>query len=134
MPARELRPEAAGTVLVTATPAALAELRALRARHGPLLLFLSGGCCNGSSPLCLPEGELLLGPNDRLLGELDGTPFYIDAEQHERWNAPAFELDVAPGETDMFSLEVADGVHFVTRSPACSAASPPRPPAARRPG
>jgi uncharacterized protein len=104
---------------VDATPAARAELARLRDRHGRLMLFQSGGCCDGSSPLCLTEGELLVGPNDLRLGELDGVPFFIDAEQYERWNAPRFVLDVAAGPTDAFSLEVGDGVHFVTRSGAC---------------
>ncbi len=104
---------------ISATDAARAELDALRTRHGPLELFQSGGCCDGSSPLCLPRGELLVGPNDLLLGEIDDTPFYIDAEQYRRWNEPAFELDLAAGATDAFSLEAVDGVHFVTRSPAC---------------
>jgi uncharacterized protein (DUF779 family) len=107
--------------LITATPAALAELALLRGRHGRLILFQSGGCCDGSSPSCLSEGELLVGPNDLELGELDGVPFYIDAEQYERWNRPRFELDVAEGSGDTFSLEGADGVHFVARSRACVA-------------
>jgi uncharacterized protein (DUF779 family) len=105
---------------LTATPAALEELARLRERHGPLLLFLSGGCCEGSSPLCLEEGELLLGPNDRLLGVVGGTPFYIDAEQDGRWNEPVFRLDLVAGESDTFSLENADRVHFVTRNGACA--------------
>jgi uncharacterized protein (DUF779 family) len=105
--------------VLDATPAALAELASLRARHGPLMLVQSGGCCDGSSPLCLPRGELLVGPGDLLLGELDGTPFYVDTDQYERWNRPAFQLDVAPSSTDGFSLEAADGVHFVSRTPAC---------------
>ena len=104
---------------ISATEAALRELAALRERHGPLVLHQSGGCCDGSSPLCLHEGELLLAPGDRLLGELDGVPVYIDADQDDRWNRPAFVLDLAPGRTDAFSLEVEDGVHFVTRSPGC---------------
>jgi uncharacterized protein len=104
---------------ITATPAALEELARLRERHGPLLLFLSGGCCEGSSPLCLEQGELLLGPNDRRLGELGGVPFYIDADQYRRWNRPSFLLDLAPGESDTFSLENADRVHFLARSGAC---------------
>ena len=102
-----------------ATPAAFAELASLRVRHGPLMLVQSGGCCEGSSPLCLPRGELLVGPSDLLLGELDGTPFYVDADQYERWNRPVFQLDVADGGTDSFSLEAADGVHFLSRTPAC---------------
>jgi uncharacterized protein (DUF779 family) len=106
--------------LVGATDAALAELARLRERHGPLMLFQSGGCCDGSSPSCLSEGELLVGPNDLELGQVDGVPFYIDAEQYERWNRPRFELDVAGGSGDTFSLEGADGVHFVARSGSCA--------------
>ncbi len=106
---------------ISATQAALAELTRLRERHGPLMLFQSGGCCEGSSPLCLREGELLVGPGDLLLGEVGGVPFYIDAEQYRRWNAPSFLLDLVPGESDTFSLENADDVHFVTRTTACPA-------------
>jgi uncharacterized protein (DUF779 family) len=105
---------------ISATDAALAELARLRERHGPLILYQSGGCCDGSSPLCLHEGELLLGPDDLRLGELDGTPFYIDGEQYARWNRPSFELDLTTGTTDSFSLEAADDVHFVTRSNLCA--------------
>lgn len=105
---------------LTATPAARAELASLRERHGPLLLFQSGGCCDGSSPLCIARDELPVGPGDLLLGEIDGTPFYIDAEQYERWNRPAFELDLVGGPTDAFSLEAGDGVHFVSRTPPCA--------------
>ena len=106
---------------LSATDAALAELARLRERHGPLMLFQSGGCCEGSSPLCLHEGELLLGPNDLLLGEAGGVPFYIDAEQYGRWRNPVFVLDLAAGGSDTLSLEGLDDVHFVTRSNACAA-------------
>ena len=81
------------------------------------MLVQSGGCCDGSSPLCLREGELLLGPGDLLLGEVAGVPFYVDSEQYERWRRPAFLLDLRPGAADTFSLEGADGVHFVSRTP-----------------
>ena len=105
---------------IDATLAALAELARLRERHGPLMLFQSGGCCDGSSPLCLHEGELLVGPNDLLLGEVGGVPFYIDAEQYKRWNRPRFRLDLSPGTPDAFTLEAADAVHFVTLSSQCA--------------
>jgi uncharacterized protein len=101
---------------LSATATALAKLAALRERHGALLLYQSAGCCDGSSPLCLPRGELLVGPGDLCLGELDGTPFYVDAELYERWGRPGFLLDLAPGSSDVFSLETADDVHFVTRA------------------
>ena len=102
---------------IVATEAALAALRRLRAEHGPLMLFQSGGCCDGSSPMCLPAGELILGPNDLMLGDVGGCPFHIDAEQYERWNSPSFVLDVAPGEGAGMSLEGAHDLHFVAKPP-----------------
>jgi hypothetical protein len=101
---------------IEATAAALDAIERLTAKHGRLMLFQSGGCCDGSSPLCLTEGELLTGPNDLLLGELGGMPVYIDAEQDDRWNRPHFILDVAPGPASGFSLEGLEGIHFFTRS------------------
>jgi uncharacterized protein (DUF779 family) len=106
---------------LSATVTALAELAQLRKRHGPLMLFQSGGCCEGSSPLCLQSGELLVGPGDLLLGHIDGTPLYIDADQYTRWNRPVLSLDLVPGASDTFSLEGVDDVHFVTRTRACTA-------------
>jgi uncharacterized protein (DUF779 family) len=102
---------------LSATDAALAELASLRERYGPLMLFLSGGCCEGSSPLCLCRGELLLGANDLLLGEIDGTPFSIDADQYARWHKPSFRLDLLPGASDTLSLEGLDDSHFVIHTP-----------------
>jgi uncharacterized protein (DUF779 family) len=101
---------------VTATEAAHELIVRLKARYGSLIFMQSGGCCEGSVPMCLSEGELLLGPNDLLIGEIAGCPFYIDQEQYERWNRPQFLIDVVPGESDTFSLEGPEGVHFVTRT------------------
>lgn len=106
-----------GTGRVTATDAALVAIERLQARHGPLVFVQSGGCCDGSSPICLAEGELLLGPGDVLVGEIAGHPFYVDREQDERWRRPSFLIDVAQGAGDSFSLEGPDGLHFVARSP-----------------
>jgi uncharacterized protein len=100
---------------IVATDAALAELRRLKVEHGPLMLFQSGGCCDGSLPICLTDGELVVGPNDLLLGELEGCPVYIDADQYERWRRPQFVLDVVAGGPEGFSLGGSD-VHFVTRT------------------
>ena len=105
---------------VVATQSALAEIGRLRAEHGPLMFFQSGGCCDGSSPMCFPAGELVLGPNDLLLGELDGCPFFIDTEQYERWNKPTLLLDVAPGAGSGFSLEGAHDLHFRVGLPAAA--------------
>ena len=81
------------------------------------MLHQSGGCCDGSSPMCLLEAELPPGPADVLIGEFEGTPFYIDADQDARWKHPEFLIDVAPGAATSLSLEGSAGVHFVARSP-----------------
>ena len=99
---------------VSATQAALEVIQALSAAHGPLMFFQSGGCCDGSLPICLRAGQLLTGPSDVLLGTIDGCPVYISAEQDARWNHPSFLLDIAAGAPEGFSLGGADW-HFVTR-------------------
>ena len=101
---------------VTATDPARDLIVRLKALYGSLIFMQSGGCCDGSSPMCLQEGDLLLGPNDLRLGEIEGCPFYIDREQYERWRQPQFLIDVAPGDGDTFSLEGPEGMHFVARS------------------
>ena len=100
---------------VTATAAALEAIALLEASHGRLAFFQSGGCCDGSSPICLTYGELPLASGDRLLGHVGGAPFYIDADQHERWGRPRFVLDVSPGAAEGVSLGLPDG-HFVARA------------------
>jgi len=105
------------TSRVTATPEALELIERLRATHGPLSFHQSGGCCDGTAPMCLRADELPQGPGDVQLGEIGGAPFYIDADQHRRWGNPAFVVDVAAGPAGGFSLEGAEGVHFLTRAP-----------------
>jgi uncharacterized protein len=102
---------------VTATDRALEAIERLTADHGKLMFVQSGGCCDGSSPVCLRDGELLVGPNDLLLGEVGGASFFIDEEQYERWRRPVFLLDVGPGAGHGFSLEEREGFHFVVRTP-----------------
>jgi uncharacterized protein (DUF779 family) len=106
---------------VVATEAALAELARLKAEHGPLELHLSGGCCDGSSPMCFPAGELRIRADDVLLEEVSGCPFYVDAEQYERWRRPSFVLDVSPGAGSGMSLEGLHDLHFSVRSPTAAA-------------
>ena len=101
---------------VSATAAARDLIVRLKPRYGSLIFMQSGGCCDGSSPMCLQKGDLLLGPNDLLLGEIEECPFYIDREQYERWRRPAFLLDVSPGDGDTFSLEGPEGMHFIART------------------
>jgi len=125
MTASDSTPAAADLGAVIATPEALELIERLRAAHGSLMFFQSGGCCDGSAPMCLPDGELRIGSGDLFLGEVDGARFYIDAEQYERWGRPRFELDVSPGAGEGFSIEGGEGVHFVTRTvggvPSCAA-------------
>ena len=105
---------------IIATPAAHEAIRLLRAaRGGPVMFVQSGGCCAGSTPMCFPVGEFLIGDIDVLLGEINGCPFYIDKRLDQAWHQEQFLLDVAPGEPEDFSLAAGDNLHFVTRSPAC---------------
>ena len=106
-----------GAPTVGATPAALEVIDRLAAAHGPLVFFQSGGCCDGTSPICLKDGELPAGPHDVRLGDIGGAPFYIDSDQYKRWGTPRFLIDVASGAAEGFSLEGLDGVHFVSRTP-----------------
>jgi hypothetical protein len=101
---------------VAITEEAGAVLRGLVEEHGPLLFHQSGGCCDGSSPMCFPRGEFRIGERDVLLGELDGTPFYIGGHQFEVWQHTQLLIDVVPGCGSGFSLEAPLGVRFLTRS------------------
>lgn len=101
---------------VTATPAALAFLGELRRRHGPLMFFQSGGCCDGSAPMCYPAGEFNVSDTDVHLGDLDGTPFYIGREQFAYWAHTQLIIDVVAGNGGMFSLDNGTGRRFLTRS------------------
>ena len=101
---------------VLATPAALALIGRLRARHGPLMFFQSGGCCDGSAPMCYPAGELQVGDGDVLLGALDGAPFYMSAGQFAYWEHTQLIIDVVDGNGGMFSLDNGTGQRFLTRS------------------
>jgi uncharacterized protein len=101
---------------VLATDAALELIAKLKAKHGPLMFHQSGGCCDGSSPMCYPDGDLLIGDNDVRLGEIGGCPFYMSAAQYEYWKHTELTIDVVPGRGGMFSLEGSEGVRFLTRS------------------
>jgi uncharacterized protein len=101
---------------VIATPAAIALMEMLKQKHGELMFHQSGGCCDGSSPMCYPRGEFLTGDSDVLLGDVEGTPFYISRPQFEYWKHTQLILDVVPGRGGMFSLENPEGVRFLIRS------------------
>ncbi len=106
---------------VEATEAAVALIRRLRAMHGPLMFHQSGGCCDGSAPMCYPDGEFRVGARDVRLGEVDGCPYYIGGDQFERWSHTRLILDVVPGRGAGFSLEAPEGVRFLIRSELCAA-------------
>ena len=109
------------TARLSATPAATQAIARLRAyRGGPVMFVQSGGCCAGSTPMCYPDGELLVGALDVLLGRIDGCPFYIDERLDRAWHQDQFVLDVEPGDPEGFSLPAGDHLRFVTRSPACA--------------
>lgn len=101
---------------VDVTEAAAALIRELRAEHGPLLFHQSGGCCDGSAPMCFPQTEFRIGARDVLLGEIEGTPFYMGAAQFEYWKHTHLTIDVVPGRGAGFSVEAPRGVRFLTRS------------------
>jgi len=101
---------------VSATPEALAMIAKLDGMHGPLLFHQSGGCCDGSAPMCYPRDEFRVGAQDVYLGEIGGQPFYMGAAQFEYWQHTHLIIDVVPGRGSGFSLEAPEGVRFLTRS------------------
>lgn len=101
---------------VTISEAAAAVIAQLRERHGPLMFHQSGGCCDGSAPMCYQEGELILGDQDVLMGQVAGCHFYMSAFQFEYWQHTQLELDVVKGRGASFSLEIPLGLRFVIKS------------------
>ncbi|GEM29481.1 DUF779 domain-containing protein [Nocardia neocaledoniensis] len=102
---------------VDLTEQAATLLRDLTGRHGPVMFHQSGGCCDGSSPMCYPRGEFRVGRSDVLLGHLpDDTPFWMSADQFEYWKHTHLTVDVVPGRGSGFSLEAPEGVRFLIRS------------------
>ncbi len=108
--------EQALPVQVLATEQAVELIRKLRARYGELMFHQSGGCCDGSSPMCYPRDEFLTGDSDVQLGTVDEVPFFMSKSQFEYWKHTQLILDVVPGRGGMFSLENAEGVRFLIRS------------------
>jgi uncharacterized protein (DUF779 family) len=107
---------------VDVTPAAADLIRSLRGQHGPLMFHQSGGCCDGSAPMCYLEGEFRTGSSDVLLEQLriDGVAepvsFWMSTSQYEAWKHTHLTVDVVPGRGSGFSLEAPEGVRFLIRS------------------
>lgn len=101
---------------VIATEAAINLILKLQAEHGALIFHQSGGCCDGSAPMCFPCGEFLIGDADILLGEIANVPFYMSRQQFEYWQHTQLIIDAITGNGGMFSLERPTGLRFITRS------------------
>ncbi|MGY4691117.1 DUF779 domain-containing protein [Salibacterium sp. K-3] len=101
---------------VTATEEALAFIDTLKEKHGPLMFHQSGGCCDGSSPMCFARGEFRIGESDVYLGDIGDTPFYMSKDQYDYWKHTQLIIDVVDGRGGMFSLEGPEGKRFLTRS------------------
>ena len=98
------------------TPKATELVRQLADSHGPLIFHLSGGCCEGSAPMCFRQADFRPGSRDVLLGKVEGFPFYVGPELFMYWASSELTIDVTAGGGDSFSLEAADGVRFIVRS------------------
>ena len=117
---------------VLATDLAVHLVRVLREKHGPLMFHQSGGCCDGSSPMCYPDGDFITSDQDVLLGRFDiGTPgeaqpinFWMSAEQFEYWSHTHLTVDVVKGRGSGFSVEAPEGVRFLIRSRLMETAAP----------
>ncbi len=101
---------------VSITPKAAELLETLRETYGPLMFHQSGGCCDGSSPMCYPRGDFKLGQVDVYLGTVADTPFYIGSSQYEYWKHTHLSVDVVKGRGSGFSVEAPEGVRFLIRS------------------
>jgi uncharacterized protein (DUF779 family) len=101
---------------VVATPAALALIEQLSAEHGPLMFHQSGGCCDGSAPMCFSANEFMVGSSDVKLGSIGDAPFYMSDSQFAYWEHTQVIIDAVPGNGGMFSLERPTGLRFLSRS------------------
>lgn len=105
---------------VTATEAALELIADIKSRFGEHLLFhQSGGCCDGSAPMCFQQGDYIIGDYDVLIGEIGGVPFYMNGAQYQRWQHTNLIIDAIDGIGGMFSLDNGSGRRFLTKSEIC---------------
>jgi uncharacterized protein len=101
---------------VSATPATLALIQTIKEKHSDILFYQSGGCCDGSAPMCFLRNEFMVGASDVRLGEIGGVDFYMSRAQFNYWQHTHLIIDVISGNGGMFSLEGGSGLRFITRS------------------
>jgi uncharacterized protein (DUF779 family) len=101
---------------VRATDAARAAVRRLARTHGGVMFVQSAGCCDGSAPMCFPEGDFRVGASDVCVGDVEGCPVYVSRRELEAWEHRDLVLDVEPGYADGLSLAAGEGLHFVSRT------------------
>jgi len=101
---------------VSATDKARAVIEQLRQQHGELMFHQSGGCCDGSAPMCFAKGDFMVGSRDVCLGEVEGCGFYMSSDQFEYYRHSHIVIDVAPGRGSSFSLEIPLGLRFMAVS------------------
>ena len=101
---------------VSATPAALAFIEFLIQKHGPVMFFQQGGCCENTAPLCYPQGEFKLSPHDVYLGEIGGAPYHMGHRDFEFWQNTHLIVDLIEGRSGTFALDGPEGKTFICRS------------------
>lgn len=101
---------------VLVTPEAEKVIRQLQEQYGKLMFHQSGGCCDGSQPMCFPEGEFKTGASDVLIGEIAGCAFWMSRDQFAYWQHTQLTVDITPGRGSSFSLEIPLGLRFIIRS------------------
>ncbi len=111
---RPASPAAAARVAITQAAATL--VGRMVQQHGPLLFHQSGGCCDGSSPMCYPRSDFRVGDSEVYLGDVAGTPFYMGPDQYRYWAHTHLTVDIVPGRGSGFSVEAPEGVRFLVRS------------------
>ena len=104
------------TERVLATDDTVTLIQSLVLDHGPVVFHQSGGCCDGSAPMCFPRNEFRVGSRDVFLGQISGQPFFMSESQFEYWQHTQLIIDVIPGRGGMFSIEGPTGKRFLTRS------------------
>lgn len=104
------------TERILVTPKAVEIIEQLRKDHGELMFHQSGGCCDGSQPMCFEKGEFKVGENDVYLGDIDGCGFFMARDQFEYWKHTQLNVDITPGRGSSFSLEIPLGLRFIIRS------------------